>query len=72
VGDIGSGDHDGRRTVEGGLVFDFYRLIRERVLGPGWLAGSIGWSEVYSSRETARGGDEVHMGQDSGWQWWFQ
>ena len=58
MGGIGSGNHGGRPTVEGGLVLDLYRLIRQRVLGPGWRAGSIVWSEVYSGRETARIGYE--------------
>jgi hypothetical protein len=61
-----SGNYGGRPTVEGGLVLDLYRLLRQRVLGPGSRAGSIVWSEVYSGRETARIGYESFMGEDSG------
>ncbi len=62
MGGIGSGNHGGKPTVEGGLVLDLYRLMRQGFLKPGCsCVGSIVWSEV------ATIGYEAHMGQESGW-----
>lgn len=68
MGGLGSGNHGGRPTVEGGLVLDLNRLMRLRVFRPGYAwGGSIVWSEVYSGRETARIGYEAHLGNERGW-----
>jgi hypothetical protein len=66
MGGPNSGNYGGRPTVEGGLVLDLYRLIRQGTFKPGGWRGSITWTEVYSGRETARVGYESFMGEDSG------
>ncbi len=68
MGGIGSGNHGGKPSVEGGLVLDLNRLIRQGTFRPGraW-GGSIIWTEVSSGRQTATIGYEAHMGQESGW-----
>lgn len=67
MGGIGSGNHGGRPMVEGGVVLDVNKLIRDGTFRPGSWHGLIVWTEVYSGRETARVGYETHMARERGY-----
>src|SRR5215217_2658497 len=68
MGGSGSGNHGGRPTVEGGLVLDLYRLIRQGTFKPGQSrSGSIIWTETHSGREIASMGYEASLIGERGW-----
>jgi hypothetical protein len=66
MGGFGSGRHGGKPTVEGGLVLDLNKLIRDRLFRPGSWSGSLVWTEVYTGRRTADLRYEVHMAAERG------
>jgi hypothetical protein len=62
MGGIGSGNHGGKLTVEGGLTLTLGRLIRDGLFRPGlaW-GGSIVWTNTRTGQKIATVGYEAHM-----------
>ena len=62
MGGIGSGNHGGKTTVEGGLRLSLGKLIRDRLFRPGeaW-GGSIVWVDTRTGKRVATIDYEAHM-----------